>query len=618
MTIRLRLHYFTAACFVAASLGCGQPASESPSSSNARIAEPSVQSQSNARVMDDISSLLPGSSTRDDPSADGWDTESLSTQAGAQLKRLFSAVIETQAMISTESDISPLLSQRCSCSEIRPRDLKKVFSDGATIVQRTASKASTENRLIAEGVEGFVVEVDRLRALFRDATTARKKIKVVRISSEGDTATTRALLEVVGRFPDRCLQVNATLNCKWEVRNASDLRLAELAVVDYEEVVSNNAESVQFHEITPSVLADVEAYQDEFLVSSDVWAQRVEKEMGSDFMGYHGVSVADVNGDGLDDVYLCQAGGLANRLLLQKPDGSVRDYSVASGLDLLDSSRSALFLDFDNDGDQDVVVSTASGVVFFENTGDTKFEFRYKAPMTKQAYSLAAADFDQDGYLDVYACLYHAPPDAEVGNPMPYHDARNGSPNVLVSHLGGWRFEDVTEKVGLSDGNDRWSYAASWEDYDNDGDVDLYVANDFGRNNLYRNDEGHFSDVAAEAGVEDVASGMSVAWGDYDRDGKMDLYVSNMYSSAGGRVTYQRKFNPSALGNTRSDLQRLARGNSLFRNLGDGSFEDVSLETGVNMARWAWSSGFADINNDGFEDLVVSNGNYTGEDTGDL
>ncbi len=84
--------------------------------------------------------------------------------------------------------------------------------------------------------------------------------------------------------------------------------------------------------------------------------------------------------------------------------------------------------------------------------------------------------------------------------------------------------------------------AASWEDYDQDGDLDLYVANDFGRNNLYRNDDGQFVDVAAEAGVEDISAGMSVSWGDYNNDGQADLYVGNMFSSAGNRVTYQRQF----------------------------------------------------------------------------
>ena len=159
-------------------------------------------------------------------------------------------------------------------------------------------------------------------------------------------------------------------------------------------------------------------------------------------------------------------------------------------------------------------------------------------------------------------------------------------------------------------------------DYDNDGDPDLYVANDFGRNNLYRNESDgkgglRFVDAAAGEGAEDSASGMSVSWSDYDRDGLMDIYISNMFSAAGARVTSQELFKPRASGLVRRRLQRFARGNTLLRG-GDDGFEDASLAANVNMGRWAWGWGFVDINGDGWDDLVVANGYITTEDTGDL
>ena len=99
--------------------------------------------------------------------------------------------------------------------------------------------------------------------------------------------------------------------------------------------------------------------------------------------------------------------------------------------------------------------------------------------------------------------------------------------------------------------NQRFSFAASFTDIDSDGDPDLYVANDFGRNNLYRNDrdkngDSTFTDVAKEAAVEDISAGMSVSWADVDGDGDRDLYVSNMWSSAGNRLAYQRNFQSDA------------------------------------------------------------------------
>ena len=111
-------------------------------------------------------------------------------------------------------------------------------------------------------------------------------------------------------------------------------------------------------------------------------------------------------------------------------------------------------------------------------------------------------------------------------------------------------------------------------------------------------------------------------WGEYNNDGWMDLYVSNMWSSAGNRVAYKRQFlRPGIDAATRAAFQRHARGNSLFANHGghvSPLFQDVSLDAHVTKGGWAWSSHFADINNDGWEDLVVANGYITQEDPRDL
>jgi hypothetical protein len=202
--------------------------------------------------------------------------------------------------------------------------------------------------------------------------------------------------------------------------------------------------------------------------------------------------------------------------------------------------------------------------------------------------------------------------------PIPFHDANNGGANTLLKNEGSWRFEDQTTSSGLDQNNQRFSFAAVWEDYDNDGDLDLYVANDFGRNNLYHNQEGVFTDVAAAAAVEDKAAGMSAGWSDIDQDGHMDLYISNMFSNAGNRITYQNQFNANAGAGDKAAFQRFARGNTLFQNLGNGQFSDISEQAGVTMGRWAWGSVFADFNNDSLEDIIVANGFITSTDTGDL
>jgi hypothetical protein len=262
-------------------------------------------------------------------------------------------------------------------------------------------------------------------------------------------------------------------------------------------------------------------------------------------------------------------------------------------------------------------------IAFAENDGSGRFSLRGGHPGARYPFSMSAADYDSDGDLDIYATVYGAGDDArargfEAASPIPFNDAENGGRNVLLANLGAFRFADVTAKVGLDEDNRRWSFAAAWEDYDRDGDPDLYVANDFGRNCFYRNDGGQFVQVAAKLGVEDMASGMSVAWGDYNCDGAADLYVGNMFSSAGNRVSYQPAFSEGNSAPVVEGLRRMARGNSLFVGQAGGGFRDVSEATATTFGLWAWSSGFIDVNNDGWEDLAIANGYMTGRRPDDL
>ncbi len=180
-------------------------------------------------------------------------------------------------------------------------------------------------------------------------------------------------------------------------------------------------------------------------------------------------------------------------------------------------------------------------------------------------------------------------------------------------------FQDRTEAAGLNVDNDRYSFACAWGDYNADGAPDLYVANDFGRNNLYRNNgDGTFAVVSAEAGVEDVGAGMSASWFDFDNDGKQDMYVSNMWSAAGMRVSEQKHFHEKDPEIIRALYRQHARGNSLYRNLGNGKFENVSHAAGVDVGRWAWSSDAWDFDHDGYPDLYIANGYISGPVTSGL
>lgn len=395
---------------------------------------------------------------------------------------------------------------------------------------------------------------------------------------------------------------------------------------------ATRAQRPLFQEITTAVIDPASPVAAQFGVPLDVWMARLDSVLTRDSNGHHGVSVGDADGDGHEDLYVAQPSGLPNRLLRNRGDGTFEDATERSGLGLLDDTAQSLFVDVDNDGDQDLVLATSVQPLLFVNDGHGRFAIRedaftFAAMLQGVLTGVSMADYDRDGDLDAYLCVYSyffGAGEDKAGTPMPYHDARNGPPGVLFRNDGQGRFVDVTAEVGLTEGNDRYHFAASWADFDQDGWPDLLVANDFGTKNLYRNrglQNGRvtFEDVAATAGVLDHGAGMSAAFLDYDNDGRLDIYTGNMWAAPGQRVTAAPPFMPEAPADVRALYQRHARGNSLFRNRGDGTFEDRSVEAGVTMGRWAWSSDALDVDSDGWQDLYVANGMLTRDGSrGDL
>lgn len=551
-----------------------------------------------------------------DPEVDGWDTESINDGAGVILKKIGEYLA---SMVQGENaDVAKLPVEQFAASVLLPSDMSEAYRDDVVVVRRWNGTPSE-----LQPVEFTEIARQLVTPWKESVTEFRTAFKIIRVSVNGPLADTLVKAQLSGQTTGRRIQHNAYWLCRWQRGDADPkLQLQSIQLRKLEEVVTNQQETL-LTDCTEAVLGQTDSFRQQLSFGIDYWRDRLDWRLGVDFAGPHGLAVGDVNGDNLPDLFVCESGGLPNRLYLQNADGTARDASDLAGINWLEPATSALLVDMDNDGDQDLLFTSGRFFISCENNGDGVFELQNVESMTGVARSLAAADFDGDGRLDVYVCCYlrreATLDDVGMGMPMPYHDANNGPPNVCFRNLGNWQYEDVTDAVGLGQNNQKFSYAAAWEDYDNDGDVDLYVANDFGRNNLYQNTSGKFRDVAAEAGVEDIATGMSVSWGDYNRDGHMDLYVGNMFSTAGNRVMYQRRFQAETDDATRDVFRRLARGNSLFVNNGDGTFRDVSEAAGVTFGRWAWASMFMDLNNDGWEDIVVGNGMITSvEDTGDL
>ncbi len=550
--------------------------------------------------------------SRIDPKEDGWDSEALSEAVGGKLKKLAGMIKDS--LVTGYSSLEELVDADYTASPLRAQHLKTIHLGTTFAVYRGMPEDSP--------LDGIAEQVRHLVAVFNRPGPLHVALKLYRIRSNTGFVSAQVLVQVSGMTDKGRRQMNSEWDTSWKVQH-EEPRLVGIKVLSYEEVsyFSERGETL-FVDSTASVLGDTEAYKKQLLRSTDYWRSRTARDFGLDVVANHGLAVGDVNGDGLEDMYICQQGGLPNRLFVRNPDGTMRDITGKSATGWLDYCASALILDFDNDGDRDLAVSQDFKILFMDNLGGERFELALGQSTHAQTFSICAADFDLDGDLDLFLCGYNpAANRAEsgaLGEPLPYHDAQNGGRNMLLRNDGNWDFVDVTGAVGLDQNNNRFSFAASWEDYDNDGDPDLYVANDYGRNNLYRNDGGRFTDVAAQLGIEDMSAGMSVSWADFNRDGILDLYISNMFSAAGNRITYQRQFKPDAGDELLAGYRRHARGNSLFEGKPGGKFSDVSLSAGVTMGRWAWGSRFADLNNDGWQDLVVANGFITAPDTGDL
>jgi Flp pilus assembly protein TadD/peroxiredoxin len=380
-----------------------------------------------------------------------------------------------------------------------------------------------------------------------------------------------------------------------------------------------------FIDVTAQALGKAESYNKQLLRGSDYWRTVLDGACGIDVYGNNGVAVGDFDNDGLDDLYVCQPSGLPNRLYRNRGDGTLEDVTEKAGVGVLDNTACALFADFDNRGRQDLLVVCGSGPLLFVNQGNGTFSpkhdaFKFENPPQGTFTHAALADYDGDGRLDIYFCVYSYYLGLDQYHyPVPYFDARNGPPNFLLHNDGNGTFVDRTKAAGLDKDNDRYSFACAWGHSDAGGLPDLYVANDFGRANLYRNNgNGTFRVVSGKAHVEDVGAGMSACWSDSDNDGKQDIYAANMWSAAGQRVSSQKRFQENAPAETRALYRRHARGNSLYRNQGNGTFQNVSRQAGVEMGRWSWSSDFWDFDHDGYPDLYVANGYISAPERSDL
>ncbi|MEP7039657.1 MAG: VCBS repeat-containing protein [Acidobacteriota bacterium] len=325
---------------------------------------------------------------------------------------------------------------------------------------------------------------------------------------------------------------------------------------------------------------------------------------------WHGAAAGDFNNDGWIDLFV--VGANSNYLYLNDGKGGFRDVSDEAGVKITASGSAPLIFDYDNDGDEDIFISAVGQQILLKNkfkeTGKLEFDdVSLESGVAQNAigFSAVAGDVNGDGRLDVYVTSYN-----RYGQVTPdsWFKATNGTPNLLFVSQSDGTFREEAAKWGVDD--KRWSYAAEFADINGDGKPDLYVANDFGEKAFYINKGDHFTDEAKERGVIDVGNGMGVSFGDYNNDGLLDLHSTNMSSTAGNRILSRLFPNANASDNV---YKKLASGNNLYKNNGDGKFTDVTQEVGGFSGGWSWGGGFIDFDNDGWEDIYTPNGFISGK-----
>ena len=335
----------------------------------------------------------------------------------------------------------------------------------------------------------------------------------------------------------------------------------------------------------------------------------------------NGIAVADVDGDGLLDLYFTTQIG-SNELWKNLGGGKFKDITTNS-IALNDKiGVSASFADTDNDGDADLIATTVrGGNYFFENDGKGNFTDRTDhAGLDYIGHSSGAVffDYDKDGLLDLFLCnvgVYTSDERGNGGYCIGLQDAFQGhlkpeernELSKLYRNEGDNVFVDVSKDTGLLDQS--WTGDAAPLDFDNDGWVDLYVLSMQGHDQLYRNEQGKsFKKVSRDVFPKTPWGAMGIQIFDFDNDGNQDIYVTDMHSDMSEEVGPNREKLKSAMKWEESILKSGGKsiyGNAFFRSLGDGNFEEVSDSIGAENY-WPWGLSAGDLNADGFIDVFIA------------
>jgi len=313
------------------------------------------------------------------------------------------------------------------------------------------------------------------------------------------------------------------------------------------------------------------------------------------------VAVGDYDNDGFDDMFVTDSdNGRKNHLYHNNKNLTFTEVTdaagVAGGNDPLSIVADALWFDYDNDGWVDLLIGRFGTPLLYHNERNGKFKDVTAGTGIKKfgnTISVVAFDYDNDGKLDLMFGNYFKPEnllDLKTPHVLPndLDNAINGGGVTLWKGDGKGRFVEVTEKAGFAK-HTGWTLDIGHGDFNNDGRQDVYLACDYGTDRVYfNNGDGTFTDTTEKSLGFDTKKGMNADVGDYDNDGWLDVYVTNITDE------YMKECN------------------MLWHNNGDGTFTDLSKETGTCPTLWGWAAKFGDFDNDSLLDLFVVNGLRSG------
>lgn len=429
-----------------------------------------------------------------------------------------------------------------------------------------------------------------------------QKFKVLRIKSHPDNRWTIRLLlgadgtTSSGGFISWSSEHDVT--CHF----STELQLESSAVLEQWKLAS-----VRRQESTGRMFREVTANTGlESLPLPDNWNSDEEARQ------YHfQLAVDDFNNDQFPDVAVMTEQGMPYLLQSKSGKSFTNRPELLESLRLYKPSSGVCWIDYDNDGFQDLLIANR----LLHNEGGQNFQDvteTSQLDLEQRPQGYTVVDFDCDGHLDLYV-LYQHPYGRTLQSRPPKKtgwigDHSSGGENQLWRNLGNGRFRNVTRETLAGDGF-RHTFAASWFFHDDDHYPDVYIANDLGRNSLLRNTgRSTFKDVTRTTGTGDFATSMGVATGDVNNDGRTEIYVANMYSKMGRRIIQQvgeKDYPPGVY----DQIKGSCAGNRLYEwNSESDSYQDAGERHNVYAVGWAYAPTFADFDNDGWQDIYATTG----------